>query len=132
MMKTYRRPARVSAGALRALFVLAHHATAASTAMPGAGQAQQMNEPSKAGSKHCCGCECCKSGCPDGKECSCGHRHGGYGIPPMKEGLKKHLEVVLVRMYAFSYEALINKAVFIASLKIIQTAESIILRLPDQ
>lgn len=94
MKRTYRRPAMVLAGALLALFFLAHQATAASTAMPAAGQAPQMIEPSKAGSKHCCGCESCKSVCPDGKECPCGHKHAGSGKPAMMEGMKKHMEEV--------------------------------------
>ena len=92
MIKTYRRPAMAVAGALLALFFLAHHATAASPAMPCAGQGAQMNEPSKAGSKHCS--ECGKSGCPDGKECPHGQKHCGAGKPPAMEGMKNHMEEV--------------------------------------
>lgn len=117
MKRTYRRPALVLAGALLALLFLAHHAAAASTAMPGAGQAPLMSEPSKAGPNHSCGCECCKDGRPCGKECPCGHGHGGSGKPAMKEGMKKHLEearksVAALREHAKKMEAITDQAEF--------------------
>lgn len=118
MKRTYRRPSVVLAGALLGLLFLAHHATAASTATPAAGQVPQMSNPSKAGSKHSCGCESCKDGCVCGKECPCGHGgHGGSGKPAMKEEMKKHLEearksVAALREHAKRMEAMTDPAEF--------------------
>jgi hypothetical protein len=95
-MKTFRIPAAIVACALLALFILTDRSAAVSAAGTAAGQAVQSAEPSKAGAKPCCKCDCesCKSGCPEGKDCKCGHGHGGHGMPSMKEGMKKHMEEV--------------------------------------
>ncbi len=90
-MKKFRIPATIVACAVMALFFLADRGNAVSAA--GGPPCMEMQ---KAGGNPCCGCdcECCKSGCPEGKDCKGGHRHDGHGMPPMMEGMKKHMEEV--------------------------------------
>ena len=90
-MRTFRIPAAIAACAVIALFFLAVRGTAVSAA--GGPPCQEMQ---KGGTKPCCecDCDCCKAGCPEGKDCGCGHRHGGHGMAPMMEGMKKHMEEV--------------------------------------
>lgn len=89
-MKKVRESAVVFVLALFALILFPYHAMAAP---PASGQAP---EPSKMEGKSDCPCGCDCGGC--GKECMCGHMHGGHGKPHMMmggmEGMKKHMEEV--------------------------------------
>ncbi|NJD61373.1 MAG: hypothetical protein FIA93_01460 [Deltaproteobacteria bacterium] len=89
-MKNVRESSVVFVLALFALVLLPQLVLAAS---PAAGQAPG---PAKMEAKSGCPCDCDCAGC--GKECMCGHMHGGHGKPHGMmggmEGMKNHMEEV--------------------------------------
>jgi hypothetical protein len=83
-MNRPRKPAVVFAVALLALLLFPRQAPAAD---PAGGQA---TGPAKTEAESGCPCDC--DAC--GKECKSGGMHHGHGMPPMMEGMKKHMEEV--------------------------------------
>jgi hypothetical protein len=91
-MKVFRNSIAAIGIVLLALLVLPGPVQAAD---PAGGQGPQAPGPAKvqAESGCPCGCEGCCAGCC-GKECMCGHKHGGRGMSPMMEGMKMHMDEV--------------------------------------
>jgi hypothetical protein len=85
-MKKIRKVTTVFAMALFAVLLLPHRVLAEP---PAGGQAPG---PAKMEAKSGCPCDCGCEGC--GQECGCAHMHRGHGMPPMMEGMKKHMEEV--------------------------------------
>lgn len=83
-MNRPRKPAVVFAVALFALLLFPRQAPAAD---PAGGKA---TGPAKTEAESGCPCDC--DAC--GKECKSGRMHHGPGMPPMMEGMKKHMEEV--------------------------------------
>lgn len=68
-------------------------------ALPVQGQAADTAGGQAAGSakmeaKSPCKCDCCGEECACGKGQGCGHKHGAHGMPPMMDGMKKHMDEV--------------------------------------
>jgi hypothetical protein len=91
-MKGFRKSTAAIGIALLAILVLPGQVQAAD---PAGVQGAQAPEAVKALPMSGCPCNC-EGCCADccGKDCLCGHKHHGHGIPPMMGGMKMHMEEV--------------------------------------